>query len=156
MMKKHMYNPQLFENRSSLLQAFLELNELERRRQLAAAGQDFHLMKSLTLEINKLKADIDSLTVKQQKLEAELQVATVFGELSEFIMPKTEPAICKSDVFQRILDGINGLLDSEMKELSRRKDREHYFELVAIQQKFSTRLNYDESVKSLKNYEANT
>lgn len=138
-----MYNPQLFENRSSLLQAFLELNELERRRQLAAAGQDFHLMKSLTLEINKLKADIDSLTVKQQKLEAELQVATVFGELSEFILPRTEPDFCNSDVFQRILDGMNELVDSEIKELSRRKDRENYFELVAIQQKFSTRLNYD-------------
>ena len=138
-----MYNPQLFETRAALLNSLLTLNELESRRQKAEADQDYHLMKSLTLVLDKLRTDIENLADRHREFDAELNVESVFGELSEFILPRTEPDFCNSDVFQRILDGINELFDSEMKELSRRKDRENYFELVAIHQKFSTRLNYD-------------
>lgn len=138
-----MYNPQLFETRAALLNSLLTLNELESRRQKAEADQDYHLMKSLTLVLDQFGADIKNLENRNRELEAELNVESVFGELSEFIFPKTAPDFFNSDVFQRLLDGINVLIDSEIKELSRRKDRENYFELVAIQQKFSTRLNYD-------------
>lgn len=138
-----MYNPQLFETRAALLNSLLTLNELESRRQKAEADQDYHLMKSLTLVLDKLRTDIENLADRHREFDAELNVESVFGELSEFILPRTEPDFCNSDVFQRILHGINEIVEVEMKELSRRKDRENYFELVAIHQKFSTRLNYD-------------
>ncbi|QFG53404.1 hypothetical protein [Chryseobacterium sp.] len=142
-MKTKMVNSQLFETRAALLNSLLILNDLERRKQKAVADQNYHLMKSLTLVLDQFGVDIKNLEDRNRELEAELNVESVFGELSEFIFPKTKPDFFNSDVFQRLLDGINVLVDSEMKELSRRKGRENYFELVAIQQKFSTRLNYD-------------
>lgn len=136
-----MYNPELFETRAALLNSLLTINEMESRRQKAVGDQDYHLMKSLTLVSDQFGADIKNLADRHRELEAELNVESVFGELSEFILPRTEPDFCNSDVFQRILDGINELIDREIKELSRRKDRENYFALVAIQQIFNRKMD---------------
>lgn len=136
-----MDNPQLFKSRAALLNLLLTLNELESRRQQAEADQDYHLMKSVTLVLDGLRTDIENLAYRHRELEAELNVESFFGELSEFIFPKTKPDFFNSDIFQRLLDGINVLIDSEIKELSRRKDRENYFALVAIQQIFNRKMD---------------
>ncbi len=136
-----MVNSQLFKSRAALLNSLLTLNDLESRRQKAVADQNYHLMKSLTLVIDQFGADIKNLEDRNRELEAKLNVESVFGELSEFIFPKTKPDFFNSDVFQRLLDGIKVLIDSEIKELSRRKDRENYFALVAIQQIFNRKMD---------------
>jgi hypothetical protein len=135
-----MYNRKIFDNKDLLLKNLIALNEVERKKYECIISQDFGQLKGLKIELEELSDTARQLAQEQKLLETDASVEWVFGELNEFVRSKSEPEYKNRDVFQRILEGIKEVIKVEMKELSKRKDRENYFALVAVEQHFNAKI----------------